>query len=104
MKKLDYKEYVERYRSIVDDFDAFLKYSEMPLPKIIWTNHLKADSKVIEALLADETFEKLNWWNGAFKVTSDFKPGKTIEFLSGQIHAQEEVSMYPVLAIESSVG
>lgn len=104
MKKLTYEQYVERYREIVDDFDSFLKYSTMPLPKIIWTNHLKADVEDIEVLLSGEDYEELSWWKGAFKVTSNFKPGKTIEFLSGQIHAQEEVSMYPVLAMNPKPG
>lgn len=98
-QKLNYVNYVQRYKDIIADFDAFLEFSQKPLPKIIWTNLLKTSSKNIDNLLKDETYTKLDWWHGAFKLPSTFKPGKTIEFLSGQIHAQEEVSMYPVLAM-----
>ncbi len=99
---LNYKEYVERYRPIIDDFDEFLKYSEKPLPKIVWTNLLKTTPAIIENSLIDNQadYSLLEWWPGAFKLESSFKPGKTIEFLSGQIHVQEEVSLLPVVALD----
>jgi NOL1/NOP2/sun family putative RNA methylase len=103
-EKQTYEDYVKRYCEIIDDFDAFLKYSQMSLPRIIWTNYLKANTDSIEALLKNEAYEKLSWWEGAFKLTSDFKPGRTVEFLSGKIHVQEEVSMYPVLALNPTPG
>ncbi len=95
-----YVEYVQRYKNIIEDFDAFLQYSEQPLPKVIWTNLLKIDPILIAELLSKEKIQILKWWDGAFKVQKEYKPGKTVEFLSGQIHAQEEVSMYPVLALD----
>ncbi|MBN2280296.1 MAG: RsmB/NOP family class I SAM-dependent RNA methyltransferase [Candidatus Marinimicrobia bacterium] len=103
---LDYEEYVEKYRSIIDDFDLFLDYSRKPLPKIIWTNLLKTYPEFIVNLLhhAAVNFERIDWWEGAFKVASDFKPGNTIEYLSGQIHVQEEVSMLPVVAMNPQKG
>lgn len=107
MKKfLEYSDYVEKYRNIVDDFNAFLKYSEKPLPKIVWTNLLKTTPAIIENLLIDNQvdYSPLNWWPGGYKVFSDFKPGRTVEFLSGQIHVQEEVSMLPVLALGPQPG
>ncbi len=101
-KLLDYRDYVERYRDIVDDFDAFLEYSNRPLPKIIWTNLLKTQVSAIGSLLNTNKINSspIDWWPGAFKINSPFKPGKTIEFLSGQIHVQEEVSMLPVMAVD----
>lgn len=98
---LNYEEYVEKYRDIIDNFDKFLEYSKKTLPKIIWTNLFKTNPQYIEELLVENSvkYEKLDWWDGAFKVFSDFKPGKTVEFLSGQIHVQEEVSMLPIIAL-----
>lgn len=98
---LDYREYVERYRPIIDDYESFLDYSSRPLPKVVWTNLLKSSPAEIELLLQKncKKFSPIDWWPGAFKVDPAFKPGKTIEFLSGQIHVQEEVSMLPVVAL-----
>ncbi len=103
---LNYQEYVKRYRTIIDDFEAFLGYSKRPLPKIVWTNPLKTRPAAIEQLLTahDVTFQKLSWWPGAFKILNKFKAGRTIEYLNGSIHIQEEVSLLPVLAMNPQKG
>lgn len=98
---LDYIAYVEKYREIIDDYDKSLEFSQKPLPKIIWTNLSKTTPDRIENLLQNNgvKYKPLSWWPGAFRILSEYKPGKTIEFLSGQIHVQEEVSMLPVVAL-----
>ncbi len=96
-----------RYRPIVDDWQAFRRALEAPLPAAIWTNTLKADpGRLAETLRADGIpLQPLSWRPGAFKLlVQDAKPGNHWGFLAGLYHAQEEVSLLPVLLLDPKPG
>jgi NOL1/NOP2/sun family putative RNA methylase len=96
-----------RYRPIVDDWEAFRRALEAPLPTVIWTNTLKADpERLADILRADGIpLEPLSWRPGAFKLlVQDAKPGNHWGFLGGLCHVQEEVSLLPVLLLDPRPG
>ncbi len=96
-----------RYRSIVDDWEAFEQTLMRPLPAAVWTNTLKTDPERLAALLAEDgmPLEHLSWRPGGFKLlVQDAKPGNHWAFLGGLYHVQEEVSLLPVLLLDPQPG
>ena len=96
-----------RYRSIIDDWEAFQQALERPLPAAIWTNTLKANPERVARLLPAEgiPLEPLPWRPGGFKLlVHDAKPGNHWGFLGGLYHVQEEVSLLPVLLLDPQPG
>lgn len=97
----------ERYRSIIDDWDAFQQALRRPLPAAIWTNTLKVRPERIAELLPSDGVRPvpLPWRPGAFKLpTHEGKPGNHWGFLAGLYHVQEEVSLLPVLLLDPRPG
>ncbi len=96
-----------RYRSIIDDWEAFQQALERPLPAALWTNMLKASPGRLARLLPAEgiPLEPLPWRPGGFKLlVHDAKPGNHWGFLGGLYHVQEEVSLLPVLLLDPRPG
>ena len=96
-----------RYRSIIDDWEAFRQALERPLPAALWTNTLKADPGRLARLLPADgiPLEPLQWRPGAFRLlVHDAKPGNHWGFLGGLYHVQEEVSLLPVLLLDPQPG
>ncbi len=96
-----------RYRSIVDDWEAFQQALGRPLPAAIWANTLKAGPERIARLLPADgiPLEPLPWRPGGFKLlVPDGKPGNHWGFLGGLYHVQEEVSLLPVLLLDPQPG
>jgi NOL1/NOP2/sun family putative RNA methylase len=97
----------ERYRPIVDDWEAFQQALERPLPAAIWTNTLRASPERLASLMDSEgiQLEPLLWRPGAFRLRShSSKPGIHWGFLAGLYHVQEEVSLLPVLLLDPQPG
>ncbi len=97
----------ERYRPIIDDWQAFRLALQRPLPAAIWTNTLKAGPERVAGILRADGIpsEPLSWRPGAFKLLAqDGKPGNHWGFLGGLYHVQEEVSLLPVLLLDPQPG
>ncbi|MEX0820870.1 MAG: RsmB/NOP family class I SAM-dependent RNA methyltransferase [Rhodothermales bacterium] len=95
-------ERLERYRSIVPDWQAFLESLSRPLPLCLWTNTLISDRDEVARHLEREGIEvrPVNWLPGAFKGPPSKQAGRALPFLAGLYHIQEEVSLLPVWLLE----
>lgn len=96
----------ERYRPIIDDWDAFQTALQRPLPTCIWANPLKITPAQLEAHLQREdiAFEPLSWRPGAYRLLDVARPGNRIAAILGLYLIQEEVSMFPVELLDLHPG
>lgn len=97
---------LDRYRPLVDDFEAFREYSRRPLPTCVWSHPLLADSAIVEGQLALAELgpQPLGWLPGAFRLSARGRPGYLLPFLAGRCHVQEEVSLVPPLLLDPQPG
>jgi 16S rRNA C967 or C1407 C5-methylase (RsmB/RsmF family) len=95
-----------RYAELVDDVPAFLEAAARPLPRVVWPNPLKTSPEEITSQIRRRCPEAqpLGWPNGAFLIPAEVNPGKWPEFHLGLIHSQEEVTLYPVFAMDPRPG
>ncbi len=98
--------YLERYKPIVGDWEAFATAVTQPLPTTIWANPLKTTLEELEALLAQSgiSLEPVGWYPGAYYFPADVKTGLRWEYLAGLYHVQEEVSLIPVTLMDLQPG
>ncbi len=97
---------LERYRPLIDDWNAFTAALERPLPVTIWTNTLRTSPKRLAARLAADGFllEPIGWYPGAFRLPADAKPGKSLAYIAGHYHVQEEAALIPVALLDPRPG
>ena len=90
----------ERYRPIVDDFEAFRGACERPLPSAIRVNSIKATVEDVRVALEEAglTYDPVGWHDGLF-VLPDSSPGANWPYFHGWIHGQEEVSAVPATVL-----
>jgi len=95
----------ERYRPIVDDFEAFRAACERPLPSAIRVNSIKATVDEVRQALdeAGVTYEPVDWHEGLF-VLPDASPGANWPYFHGWVHGQEEVSAVPAAVLSPEPG
>lgn len=96
----------ERYRDIIDDWEAFTATLVRPLAPVVWANTLRAGPARLREWLAEDGIEAepLDWWPEAFRLPMGTRPGKTLAFLTGYYHVQEEVSLLPVTLLDPRPG
>ncbi len=96
----------ERYRPLIDDWDAFAAALARPLPATIWTNTLRATPERLAARLADEGVraEPVAWYPGAFRLDAGARPGKSLAYVAGWYHVQEEAALIPVTLLDPQPG
>ncbi len=99
-------ELLERYRSIVPDWNGFLNALSRPLPLCLWTNTLRTTPYVVREWLDRVGIEAqvLPWSPKVFKGPPSAKAGKSIPFVAGLYHIQEEVSCLPVVLLDPQMG
>jgi NOL1/NOP2/sun family putative RNA methylase len=110
---------LDRYRDLVDDWEALVAACERPLPTVVWQNPLRAgarqrlaaaagmpESASIAELLALRGYgvEALAWRPDAWRVHGLEKPGHTLEHYLGLLHVQEEVSLAPPMVLGARPG
>ncbi|MFC6862338.1 RsmB/NOP family class I SAM-dependent RNA methyltransferase [Halomicroarcula sp. GCM10025817] len=95
----------DRYRPIVDDFEAFRAACERPLPSVVRVNTIKASVADVRAALdeADIAAEPVDW-NERVLVLPDAPPGNNWPYFHGWIHGQEEVSAVPATVLDPQPG
>jgi len=93
-----------RYRSIIDDWDAFLAAAQTPLPHVVRANTLKIEPSVLQQRLVAAGIEAIShtWNKDLFEMTEP--PGRRIEHWLGLYYAQEAVQTLPVLALDPQPG
>jgi NOL1/NOP2/sun family putative RNA methylase len=96
----------ERYRDVVDDWQAFAEALARPLAPVVWANTLRTTAERFRERLAEAGLaaEHLAWHPGAFRLPLGTRPGKSLAFLTGQYHVQEEVSLLPVVLLDPRPG
>ncbi|MEM9557129.1 MAG: RsmB/NOP family class I SAM-dependent RNA methyltransferase [Acidobacteriota bacterium] len=96
----------DRYRELIDDWPAFVDACTRPLPATLWINTLRLDRDAARARLELEGVETapLAWYARGLRVLGDGRPGKTLAYITGSCHIQEEVSMLPVALLAPRPG
>ena len=92
--------FIDRYREIVDDPDAFIDSIHKYLPKTFRINTLKAERKLLLERFKSYGFNlvEASWYSDAFTVDS-LEIGSTLEHFLGWIYIQEFTSMTPPLLV-----
>jgi NOL1/NOP2/sun family putative RNA methylase len=98
-------EVLDRYESIVDDFDAFLAACARPLGMVVRTNTITATPNQVRTALDEEgvTATPVGWHDGLFALDTD-SPGRTWAHAHGWVHGQEEVSAIPPVVLDPEPG
>ncbi|MFW5965426.1 MAG: RsmB/NOP family class I SAM-dependent RNA methyltransferase [Halodesulfurarchaeum sp.] len=98
-------EALDRYESIVPDFEAFHEALARPLPTTVRVNTIRSEpERVRNALQADGiTVRQRPTAETILEVGTD-KPGNTWPYVHGWIHGQEEVSAVPPLVLDPDPG
>ncbi len=116
---------LRRYAPLIDDWGAFVAACERTLPVVVWGNPLRrnileglndadgmssprgaTEADLLAARLSARGYacDLLGWYPGAMKVDGLAKPGRTLEYLLGLYHVQEEVSLIPALLMAPRPG
>ncbi|MEM6796008.1 MAG: RsmB/NOP family class I SAM-dependent RNA methyltransferase [Acidobacteriota bacterium] len=97
---------LERYRPLIDDWSAFADAVQAPLPVTVWANTLRLDRPGLERVLAADGIDStpLEWYPRGLRVAFGTRPGKTVTFVAGYCHIQEEVSMLPIHLLDPQPG
>ena len=93
-----------RYRSLIEDWDAFLEAIERPLPHVVRANTLKIASADLFQRLIDAGADAVrsDWNEDLFEMMSP--PGRRVEHWLGLYYIQEAVQTLPVLALDPQPG
>ena len=100
-------EHLRRYTALVDEPDAFLDAAARPLPKVVWANTVRTSAEALAAWLPRRSPEarRLDTLAGTWRIPAGTaRAGKWPEFALGLIHTQEEVSLWPVWALDPQPG
>ncbi len=93
-----------RYRSIIDNWDAFLATAQTPLPYVVRTNTLKIDSTALQRRFVSSGIDAVPYaWNDELFEMPE-PPGRRIEHWLGLYYAQEAVQTLPVMALDPQPG
>jgi 16S rRNA C967 or C1407 C5-methylase (RsmB/RsmF family) len=97
---------LDRYRDLVDDFEAFCAIQHEPLPTVVWANPLLAPVARIEAELRAlcPDAQPLGWRSGAWRLPPGTGPGRWPLYQRGWIHAQEEAALLAAPALDPQPG
>jgi len=99
-------EILERYRDLIDDWEAFLAAVHRLLAPCIWTNTLRITAEGLAEWLARDgvAAEPVRWYPGAFRLPLGLSPGRLLPHAAGLCHIQEEVSLLPVALLDPQPG
>jgi 16S rRNA C967 or C1407 C5-methylase (RsmB/RsmF family) len=95
---------LERYKPLVDDFEAFRAACERPLPSVVRVNTIKTTVEEARGALEEEEIahEPTDWHAGLLKLEG--QPGANWPYVHGWLHGQEEVSALPARVLDPQPG
>jgi NOL1/NOP2/sun family putative RNA methylase len=96
---------LERYRPIVEDYEAFREACRRSLSAAVRVNTIKADPETVARAFDREGigYERPDWTDLAF-VLDTGTPGNTWPSFHGWMHGQEEVSTIPPMVLDPQPG
>ena len=95
-------EFRQKYSALLGrDFDEFLRFSGIKIPKSIWANSLKMPPDMLEKRLSEKGIQlkPLQFHENAFEIAGLARPGSLPEFEQGLFNVQEKASMLPAIAL-----
>jgi len=96
---------LDRYDSLVDEYEAFRDACDRPLPSVVRVNGIKAGPERVRAALDQEgvSYEDVDWHDRLLRLPEG-SPGTTWPYVHGWLQGQEEVSALPALALDPEPG
>jgi NOL1/NOP2/sun family putative RNA methylase len=96
---------LDRYRPLVEDFEAFRAACVRPLGYVVRVNPLKATVDRVRRAYdeAGVAHEPVDWHERLLRLDSD-SPGASWPYVHGWVYPQEEVSVLPALALDPQPG
>lgn len=92
---------MERYKPIIDDWEAFQKACEEPLVSTVRKNSIKAADNFEKRLRESfENVEKTDWNSNIYRLPETETPGKSMLHWMGEYYVQEESAAIPVNVLE----
>lgn len=96
---------LERYRPLIEEYDAFRAACERPLPSVVRVNTLKASvDRSRRALDAGGYEHEPCEWHPELLRLESRRPGNSWPYVHGWIYGQEEVSALPALVLDPQPG
>ena len=97
---------LERYRAIVDAWDAFEEALSRPLPTCVWAHPDRSSPDELRALLEEDGFgpTPIGWAPGAFRLERSEGLGTRWWYVAGLCQSQEEASMLPPAVLDVRPG
>ena len=96
----------QRYRDIVEDYDAFEAALSRPLPVTVCANPMKTTRDELAERFKRDGYqvETIPGVPEGLKILNASKFGNRVEYRSGLLDIQEQVSMYPVMLLDPQPG
>ena len=96
---------MERYKSIIPDFEAFREECQKEAVQTVRRNPLKASDDFEEKLKNDFPEASQSDWNSdVFRLPRDISPGKSMLHWRGEYYVQEESASLPVEVLNPKSG
>lgn len=96
---------MQRYKSIIEDWDAFKRACETHELNIARRNPIKAPENFKERLFEDfDVVEQASWNENVFRLPDTEEPGKSLLHWRGDYYVQEESAAVPVHALSPQKG
>ena len=101
------KLHFERYRSIIDDYDAFVAANLRPLPRFAWVNSLRTSAHKLAGWLGENGYDvrQLPWTRMGLRIEGSSQGlGRHWSYLGGFFHIQEASAMIAARLLEARSG
>ena len=94
---------MEKYKPIIDDWQAFKQQSEEHPLQGLRRNPLKAQGDFEQKLSESFEYERADWNDNIYRVSAE-TPGKTMLHWRGEYYVQEESAALPVTVLNPQPG
>lgn len=92
---------MERYKPIINDWEAFQKACQKPLVSTVRRNSIKAADNFEKRLREKfENVEKADWNSNIYRLPETETPGKSMLHWMGEYYVQEESASIPVTVLQ----
>lgn len=96
---------MERYKPIIDDWEAFQEACQKPIVSTVRKNSIKAEDNFEERLRQSfENVEQVDWKPNMCRLPETETPGKSMLHWMGEYYVQEESAAIPVTILDPEEG